>query len=420
MRLANNQFFGRRVGLVLITGLYAVLCLYKREPPYTLVVDEIHYWSTTLLFSRQWLPDVELLRSYPELNTPLPFLLGGWIIQLFGESIRHLRAYNLLLSFLIVNLFLWLNPKGLRLLLPALAGVFLAPYFLYCSLYFYTDLTTVFWVLLGIVLYQGRQHFGASICLALAICSRQYAIAFPIAIIAHELLSVDWKGWRTPDVWKEKNHLIGYGLAAASLLGWWVFWGSLGPPAEMARQNYGLPRKGIGGFNIGFSLYTMACFGFYYVIPEALFFLRNPYGRFVRNKPAYALLLVGVIGALLWNFPIQQTRTPYFAIPFIDPLDRWLNQAGLTFMLKQIVYGVLAFACAIRFFTTRPDLGAVLVGVHILMMSKTQIAWDKYVMPALVVLWFLTLYQPGRSPGWRSPTSRPLGKPAPRQTPAEE
>ena len=37
------------------------------------VKDEVHFWATSLEFAQQPLPSFDLLRSYGELNTPLPF-----------------------------------------------------------------------------------------------------------------------------------------------------------------------------------------------------------------------------------------------------------------------------------------------------------------------------------------------------------
>lgn len=422
--MVRNWVWSKWIGWALIAGMYAVLWAYKKDPPYTLVVDETHYWTTALQFSREPLPGISLLRNYPELNTPLPFMTGGWIIHFFGENIRYLRLYNLALSLLIVSLFLGKNPRDLRYFLAALAGICIAPYFLYCSLYYYTDLTSLVGALLGIVFYQKNQHAGAAFCMALAVCARQYAVAFPAAIILYELLlSRTQKPVRLtsfPAILNDKYHLIWYGIPFAVLLGWWLFWGGLGPPAEMARQTYHLPKKGIAGFNVGFSLYSMACFGFYYALPEAVLFSGTPYFRFFRNKTVWAVILAGVLGALLWLFPVEQTRNAYFTIPFIDPLDRWLNETGFSFGGKQVVYGLLALICAIRFFTRRPDLSAVLVGTHVLMMGKTQIAWDKYVMPALVVLWLLNLLDTRRQLRRLLPASILSSRPGPEPVAAEQ
>ena len=64
--------------------------------------DEVHFWPTSLGFSHSLLPTLDQLRNYDELNTPLPFMLFGWLEYFFGLGIFAGRLLNMFLSFSIV------------------------------------------------------------------------------------------------------------------------------------------------------------------------------------------------------------------------------------------------------------------------------------------------------------------------------
>lgn len=70
--------------------IFALIFSYKKQFNFGLYQDEIHYYATALKFSEQALPSIELLKNFDELNTPIPFILGGWVINLFGEDVRLL------------------------------------------------------------------------------------------------------------------------------------------------------------------------------------------------------------------------------------------------------------------------------------------------------------------------------------------
>ena len=70
--------------------------------------DERTFWLTTQrYFSDSLLPSLETLKSYPELNTPLPFIIYGALEYLFQGGLFAGRLLNFCLSIIIVVCIGW-------------------------------------------------------------------------------------------------------------------------------------------------------------------------------------------------------------------------------------------------------------------------------------------------------------------------
>jgi len=54
--------------------------------------DETHFWRHSLLFSHSPIPDLNTLRDYDELSTPLPFVIFGQIKRIFGQHPAGIRG----------------------------------------------------------------------------------------------------------------------------------------------------------------------------------------------------------------------------------------------------------------------------------------------------------------------------------------
>lgn len=362
--------------------------------------DEVHFWPTALDFSRTAFPSVETLRSYGELNTPLPFIIWGLLERAFGLGIFVPRLLNYLLSLAIV---LYLASVGLRggsgrRAGAAVAGVLIFPYFLATGTHAYTDMLPAALVLAGVVAHTRGRYLLAALAFTLAISGRQYMVAFPVALLAWEIAR-GGRGW---------GRLAGPALAALSLGGWYLFFGGFGPGGEVAAQRIVtasaesvIPRN---------TLYFLACIGLYFVVPWValtgaridLRSLVSPMGTAV----AIALLLAFV------SFPPLENRN--FPIPTMGYFDRALRPflADLPRMAVFYLFALLAL-WRLRGVT----LVYALLLVNAVLMAKAHIAWDKYALPLVVVLWYLVLAGPSsgvaseREPS--SPHLPPAGPAAP-------
>lgn len=337
------------------------------SPP---IKDETHFWPTSLLFSREFPPSFEALHRYNELNTPLPFVVYGALEGLFHGGITAGRAVNLALSFLMVCTIGFASGAPTSRAFLSTAGLLSFPYFLGAATRLYTDIIASFFVLWGAVFHVKGRHAASALSFILAIACRQYAVAFPLAILAGELL-----------VALRVRSLVPSGAAWASLAataslgGWYVLFGGFAPPAALDVQ-----RIDTGRLFVDHGLYFLACIGAYFVLVEAVLFRRKFW-----QEISGAGRLMAVVTALLFFFfpPLQNVNFAIPAMGFLDVAARW----AFNDVLRMTFLSILAACAAARF--SRLDLASLFVWANALIMMKAHIGWDKYALPVLVVLWFM-------------------------------
>ena len=361
----------RPLFLAAVTALFLALFFWMDGLRFPLQWDETHFWETSLAFSQRAVPDLELLRSYDELNTPLPFFLYGAVERYVGDGLFMGRLLNLLLA-LAITLAIGLptRRRGRRAPLAAV-GLLLFPYFLYYSALLYTDTIAAALVLLGVALHLRDRTVWAAVVFVLAIAARQYMVAFPAALAAHELLRQGRGRHRNPVRW------LAPGLAAATILFWMALFGGPAPAAALEERPIAPAQAEWLSLAPATSLYFLACVGLYFVLPELVLFRRW------RRLPAPGALLTRrnvviavVLAAALLLFP------PFTAHGLLHKAEDVLPLGALKLLL---FYG-LALVATLRF--ARLDLAFWLVAMNALVMLKA-FPWDKYVMPLLIVLWYL-------------------------------
>ena len=368
----------RRYGVIAgLALLYLLVFLALDGLRFEIRRDEVHFWPTALRFSRTFPPTAALLRSYGELNTPLPFIVWGAVERFFGLGIFGARMLDFLISFGIVALVAMLAGEGegrlsWRRAVPSV-GILLYPYFLFVGTHVYTDILPTALVLGGVVLHLRGRYLAAAVLFAAAIAGRQYMVAFPAALVAYELLGREGEGGRGATRW------IAPALAAATLGGWYLFFGGFGPPGEVAAQAIVtadaealLPRN---------SLYFLACTGLYFVVP-ALVLTRMPLAWRDLRRPL-GLAAAGVLLILFVLFPPIQNEN--FAIPTMGYFDRGLR--WLPDVARIAVFYLFALLAVAQLRTRR--LAFLFLLANAALMAKAHIAWDKYVLALVVVLWAL-------------------------------
>lgn len=373
---------------------YLFVFFFRDHLAFPVFGDEIHFWPTVLLFSKEPIPSVHLLKNYPEVIAPLPFMIAGWIINLVGHSLQYLRMLNFGLSFAILMLFLRLSPTANRFWLAAL-GLILFPYYYFCSTIFYTDILALVCILLGWVAYLKGVHWASGLLFIAAISSRQYAVVFPAIIICYEVIPSAFRftRWQTLVRWAmDKAYLLYYVIAGLSIIGWVMFWHGLGPAPEVARQKYNDTVHQLT-YKPGFVLYASACVGLYYVIPEMLLTRRL---QFYALQSAYRSWLIGaavtLITILMIWFPAVQMNDGFFIVPNLGFFDRHLELAGITGYAKQLIFGSLMLVTILRFASPKSGLAGWVTLLNLILMGKAHIGWDKYLLPTIATLWLLTLF----------------------------
>jgi HEAT repeat protein len=357
---------------LLLAGLvYLTLFIYLDFLRFAPERDELHFWPTALTFSTSWIPSLEQLRSYQELNTPLAFLIFGGLEHLLHGGIMAGRLLNWLLSFGITALIIFASHDSRRAAL-ATAGLFVFPYYLGVSAHLYADVIAAAFVLLGLVGHLERKPFISAVCWSLAIATRQYAVAFPLAIAAYELFRSDGeRRWIAP-------------AASAATLGLWIwFFGGPAPLAELARQEIAANR--LLHLYPSHFVYLLACTGLFYVIPELLLF---PETRRLRHRGrALVLIVAATVLVSLVFAPLGNDWGP----PTMGLFDR-LAAGILGPVPRALLYAGLATLAAVRFSEYSPAAFLVAATAGILLVSHTM--WEKYALALLVTLWYLRAREP--------------------------
>jgi hypothetical protein len=369
----------RWVTIIVLVAIYLALVAQCHGLRFDLRDDELHFWPTSLSFSKAWWPSLDLLRNYQELNTPLPFAIFGFLERLLGGGVAVGRWANCLLSLGLLLLLCW-QANNRWSLWRAVTGILIFPYFLATSILLYTDMIALFWTVLGIWSYQKGRPLLSTLSFALGLASRQYVLAFPVALLLHEL----WEAQST-QTWHNRRPMLFAQIAAlASLLPWFLLWGGFAPPSEAIRQ--GLPAEiEIRRVLPENSLYMLAALGAYFVLPERLMRFRDVF--YPRLMSRFVVLGIVVLAILYWTFP------PYgnlVDVPTMGFLDRGLRLYFSDTARMVILFGFAGWAFW-RF--ARCDLAGLLVLCNVLLMLKAKVAWDKYLLLLLVVLWWLDATQ---------------------------
>ena len=361
----------------LLAVAYAALYLAFDRLAFPRRGDEWHFWRTALKFSQHTIPPLEFLRSYGELNTPLPFLLWGWMERAWHQGIWLARLLNLLLSAAMTwTIVAAAGPDAIRRGGAAALGLFLCPYFVWVSTHAYTDTLAMFFTVVGVSWHLNGWSVGAAACFILAVASRQFVVAFPAGLLAWELIR---GGLRLP-----LRQWIAPAAGLVSLFGWYLFFGGFAPVGEVAEQR--LTAK-VASIDISHALYFLACVGLYFAAPRFLLFgLRGGAGTRVRTwlTRDSALIAAGLLVLFIFFAPVlneddSPTTMGYF--------DRALHALGLNEPVRRSVF--YGFALAAVLTVRRHTLALVLLLANAAVMVKAHQAWDKYALPMLAVLWYL-------------------------------
>lgn len=360
-----------------ITAIYTAIVVWLDflQGPY--LWDEDTFWQTSLTFSDRLLPTFDQLRDYSELNTPLPFIIFGALEYLLGRGIAAGRLLNLVLSLVIVLIIGWpTKQKGYRALL-CVVGLFMCPYYLFFSGRLYTEMIACFWVVMGLVSYAKNRNWLSCVSFVLAIASRQYMIAFPLAIYAYETIhicrlihgrKVDAKmliRWLSPLV------------AILSILGWFYIFGGITPETAAEVRKIPEVQQSTWAITPGGGVNSLAFVSVYIIIPELLLFKRSFWSNIWRQNASKVVWIALALLLYCLVFP---------PLPLdIGNLQKATRLIPSDFLRFLLMYGLALIAC-IRF--SRPNLLSLMVFANALIMFKAH-PWDKYILPLAVAFWYI-------------------------------
>ena len=351
--------------------------------------DEVGFWKASLWFSDGGVT-LEKLRAYPSLNTPVPFIVWGTLERLgltSGQGLPLGRLLNIVIAFWMVVLIAVAGRSRDRIAIAAAIGLLLFPYFLINSVRLYTDIMAAGFVLLGVCAWTRKWHVSAAIAFAFGIATRQYMLAFPLAIALHELIqrrrfSVAW---------------IAPACAAATIGGWYLLYGGFGPATEIARQK--IETTGLLTLRPDHGLYQFAVVGLCFVLLEMVLMWRPLSLRALRRPGVIAAIVV--VLALFVLYPPISNVTIYHShehFGLTDRVVRWVlpgpfdvdlpGPSTITIHPRIVLYALLATLPFIRF--PRLGLPLLMIVFNALILMKAHIGWDKYALALLAGLWFLS------------------------------
>ncbi|USN98262.1 MAG: hypothetical protein H6810_08745 [Phycisphaeraceae bacterium] len=376
----------RLVFLALIAAGYVLIAWRLDWLGFAPAKDEVHFWPTTLRFAAEPIPSRTLLRSYGELNTPLPFMVFGWLEAALGGGIVVGRLFNAVVSFAMAVLFV-LSARGRdRRVIAAAIAAWTFPYLIGTSFYLYTDVLAVAFALAGFIAVRRGMRWTGAVAFVLAVSSRQYMVAVPAALALHRGIEIiRERGVRGRGVAAlAADPVVMAGAAGVgALVGWFVFFGGFAPANEIADQAIRttsagviLPRNG---------LYFLAVIGAYFVPLSYLLFDRDRRLLFWGPRWVVAAVVLAVGGLFLLFPPVRNLDYDIETMGFLDKALRRL--VGDHDVVRVAVLWMLASMAVVRF--RRWSLASALVLVHAVMLMKAHIAWDKYAMVCLVCLWYL-------------------------------
>jgi 4-amino-4-deoxy-L-arabinose transferase-like glycosyltransferase len=264
--------------LLISLGVLSVLAIFLLPRSYW--GDEEHFVQAVRFFGEtRWL---EAIRDYPEITGPLFYLLYAAWGHVFGFGVTALRCLSLGIAFMALLLlyeFTRICLGDARAAFFACLALLVNPYLLGLSIFVFSDMLTLLFVLACLALFLKGRHFLSSIALCAALLCRQYVILFWASL----LVLTAWDA-RKPERRRESLIRVVYLIGAVlPLLGMMWLWGGIAPRAGRERWIVG---DTLAWHPYAFTSY--AAFSFLYLLPALGVF---------REK------LAGKAGLLRWALP---------------------------------------------------------------------------------------------------------------------
>lgn len=378
-----NQRQARFLWLVwCVVYLAAVTLALGLHTPYP--GDEQRFIETGRLFANG--VSLDLLRHYPEMSGPLPFLLFGAWGKIFGDSLAAMRGFSLLVAF--ATLLLLHRLASLVCATPAaalLASIVLClnPYMATMSLFVYTDMLALLFTLAAVDSALRGWPAVMALSLAAAAISRQYLIFVTAALMTFFLIQWLWK--------KDSSSPRMLAAATISLLplaGLAILWRGLAPDSWMR-----------GYYVTGAPHYRLSSFTGYvaqlpiYLAPFVIFAGRALF----RAK----WLAVAAVAAAVYYpfFPIRAPeRSAGIGIYTVGLVDRAVSHLlpslwrdaffGLAFVAGIAVAGRLLLDARSQWLARQasfPLLAGLVLAAFLMVMPWSYLYWEKYLLPVLPI-----------------------------------
>ena len=368
--------------------------------------DEEHFAATVRFFiSTPW---SQAVQDYPELTGPLSYLLyAGWG-RVFGDSLPVLRLLSLVLGFAAALIFHRLayeqtsNP-----LLALLAGVwlFINPYVIGSSLFVFTDISALFFLVLAVWAALRSRPLAFLAAAAAALLTRQYLIFFVAVVGGYSAFR--WLVHKErPALWMAISSVLSC-LPLSALV---VVWGGLSPVTGRQLWLHGTSGLAFYPFYLTNYLSTFPVYAFPFLIMAQRSIFRSI------NRWMIAI----VLSAYYFFFPVApswvtQIETELHTIGYFHRLVKLISSSStiehiIFYLLFVIGINCLLFLIEdawkrLRLRQMDSELLLDLAGIsYFVVMAFSFHVWEKYLLPVLPLLSLRLLMVPRLLPRWVNQT----------------
>lgn len=362
--------------------------------------DEGHFIETVCTFGADMGP--ERIRDYREVTPPLIFMVYALWGRVVGFDPHDLRMLSILFSFVVYVVFhrmLFTLFRNGATALYATAFLMINPYMLGTSIFVFTDMMTMVFVMVFIwAVFEELPlvTLAAAVC---ALLSRQYTVFMVMAAGLVFLLRFVLR--------RDRLSALMTGACAVSTLplaALFFVWNGMAPPSGLAHWN---PDGGFG-FHFSYvsvyiSMMTLYCLPLIFLAWKALFADKR-------------ILLFSLFGGIYYIvFPIMPSKvtleqTSHVTVGLFHRLIKIMAPGPIaeqTALLVCFIFGLLVVIRIVRDgwkrivegdadFTLFLDFSFVL---FLLIMPFSYQNWEKYLLPLLPIL-FIRLLMLRRSAGW--------------------
>ncbi len=350
--------------------------------------DEAHFVETIRQFGDEI--SMESLKHYNEMSTPLPFIAYAIWGRTFGFDIHILRSLSVLLAIVTYLLFYHLLMSIFarpRTALWATLFLVLHPYMIGLSIFVFTDMMTILFLLMFLISLRRQAPVLLAIFSSAGLLSRQYFAFLPAAAALFCLSGYIQKR----DVQKLEM-LASIALSFLPMLFLMVLWGGPAPDNEMRDLYLG------GGLRFSPSYLALyLCQFVLYLLPIVIIKWRHYFRDMRLNiislalaslfywwfpvKPSLSAVSAGVdtVG-LFHRFIRRAIGSEYEWIPFFVAF--WLSLPILFSIVKDAVQRCISKDHGLTFFL---DLS---ITSFLVIMPFSYLVWEKYflmVMPLLLI-----------------------------------
>lgn len=195
------------------------------RPGWDLWSDETRLVATVENFGGEI--DLEKLRHYHQMSPPLPFIIYALWGRLFGFELVTLRILSVLIAvitYLVFHRLLFKISDDGKIAFWSGALLVVQPYMIGLSIFVYTDMLTILFVLLCLWAFTRRRAFWMGLSLAMAVLTRQYAAFLTLALVI--FFALEYGRAKRADTFRMLMAGLIAMLPYAVLV---IFWGGLSP-----------------------------------------------------------------------------------------------------------------------------------------------------------------------------------------------